>query len=522
MPPCITGLAGAGALGYFADSNGNPRLGLADNPWGLLPNAGRWNGGDWQSTLDDYLAARGAQGFTAVYIDPYGNIINGGVYADGRTWDGVAPFTGGDPGVLNDEFFTRMDYLLAAAAAAGITIFNNIAYNTDMGSGGCLEGKTGTQYTNYGAALAARYAATPNVMWVVGNDYFDSYQTEYAAIKTGLRNGGDTHVFMVHNMPESTGRKGLARTDTGCGTTNLSATVTDAAAAASDVGAQVTGSGIPADSVIISVTPGVSFVMNNQATATATVSLTILNYGLNTGTALSEVNFVYTYDCGYFGIEEAYKEASPIPVIAGDGYFYGSGSNTYDATLDRAARQEVWWALASGARYYNMGSEGIWQWDSGAAAQTTGEYFYTTQAGKIRAAVETLTNWHQLIPDTGSQLVTAGRGTRASAYISGGSGGQYEPAFTNNWVAASRVTDGSLALIYLPAAATITIDQTKMATGWQAKWMDPLTGVTYSGTKGGTYNSGATDGTKPVSNSAGQPDWVLILAQPPYATWAVP
>ena len=171
---------------------------------------------------------------------------------------------------------------------------------------------------------------------------------------------------------------------------------------------------------------------------------------------------VYTYIQTYFGVEYAYTEASPIPVIWGDGYFYQGTGNTYFALYDRAVRQFAWWALSSGARGLNTGSEGIWQWASGALAQVTGEYWFTSVAGLVRAAVEALPGWHKLIPDTSSLLVTAGRGTHATETTSGGGGSQYGEATTDAYVTASRVPDGSLALIYLSHATTITIDQTKM------------------------------------------------------------
>jgi len=56
-----------------------------------------------------------------------------------------------------------------------------------------------------------------------------------------------------------------------------------------------------------------------------------------------------------------------------------------------------------------------------------------------------------------------------------------------------------------------------MAAGYGAKWMDPVTGATTTATVASTYNS-----TAQGNNSAGDPDWVLILASPPYATWTVP
>lgn len=68
-----------------------------------------------------------------------------------------------------------------------------------------------------------------------------------------------------------------ARVDAGCGTTNTSPVVTDAAITAGDVGKPVSGTGIPAGTTIIGVTPGVSFTMSANATATGTVSVTVAN-----------------------------------------------------------------------------------------------------------------------------------------------------------------------------------------------------------------------------------------------------
>ena len=181
-PPVITGLAGGGT-GYFTDQYGNPKLLLADNPWALIPNAGRW-GGTYQTDIDGYCNARGTQGFTAIYLDPLGNTENNGVFADGRTYDGVYPFTAnGTPGDvttsgqvlgLNNPFWLRVDYFIAGCARNGMTAWLNIAYNGpgDFATGGALASLTAAQFAAYGTALAARYATTPNIIWTVGNDYF--------------------------------------------------------------------------------------------------------------------------------------------------------------------------------------------------------------------------------------------------------------------------------------------------------------------------------------------------------------
>lgn len=66
-----------------------------------------------------------------------------------------------------------------------------------------------------------------------------------------------------------------ARTDAGCGTTALSAVVTDSHCVAGDVGQAVSGAGIPGGTTVQSVVPGVSITLSAAATATATVAVTI-------------------------------------------------------------------------------------------------------------------------------------------------------------------------------------------------------------------------------------------------------
>lgn len=67
----------------------------------------------------------------------------------------------------------------------------------------------------------------------------------------------------------------VPRVDAASGTTTGSPTVTDTSAVAFDVGKVVTGAGIPAGTTIISVNPGVGFTMSQNATATASVSVTV-------------------------------------------------------------------------------------------------------------------------------------------------------------------------------------------------------------------------------------------------------
>jgi len=86
--------------------------------------------------------------------------------------------------------------------------------------------------------------------------------------------GGET------NMPGAGGPIPLqtppVRYDTNAGTTSASPTVTDPATIASDVGKGVSGPGIPTGAYILTVTPGVSFTISVNATATASAQTIIV------------------------------------------------------------------------------------------------------------------------------------------------------------------------------------------------------------------------------------------------------
>ena len=447
----ITGLGGTPGPGWFTDNLGNPKLWVATETWGLPIHAGLNSSGNWQGDYDTFFAQRAAQGFTVMMTDPVWASGSFTTYG-GNTWDGLTPLTGGgtDPSTgLNSTFWARIDYMLSSAESQGITVglvVNNVGDDTASGIYGSW---STTEWTEWGTALGNRYKNTPNLIWLIGNDAFSPYSdTVWNAAKSGITGTGDTHLWSAWYNAECT-----SRYDTSANTAEP------------------------------------------------------------WGVSNASFDFCYTYNAGYWAIEYAYLEvadegaASLLPVIWGDGYFSGDSSGQgYDSTLDRAMRQEWWWCLASGARGILGEAENVYPWQSGAAAAVTGDWFFANNAPNIVTAFSGLTGWHKLIPDTGNALVTAGRGTRVTGYTSGGSGGQYEPAFTNSYVAASKTPDGTLAVMYLPAHATITVNQSLLPAGYTATWIDPVSGAKTAATTGSTYNS-----TAKGTNSQGDPDWVLVL-----------
>ena len=99
-----------------------------------------------------------------------------------------------------------------------------------------------------------------------GKVIFNLMQQDAVAMRVVMRLG-----FATAN-PVTALQRGT-RTDAGAGTTSGSKTVTDTHALATDVGAQITGPGIPSGSTVTAASAGVSLTISKNATATATVSV---------------------------------------------------------------------------------------------------------------------------------------------------------------------------------------------------------------------------------------------------------
>jgi len=463
--PFLTQVLGSGSGQYFADQFGRPYMVKWDSLWGLIANAGNSGGATtYQSDMDGYCAARAAQGFNGFLVTTTNTTVTG-PNANGNTWDGVAPFS--SPGVLNNTFWTRVDYLVSTAAAKGLTVVINLAYTYAVfNTGGCLNGWTALQFQNYGAAVGARYATQQNVIWEVGDDYggswvggLNAFDTQFSSLLTGLRGAGGNQLVSVENESEG-------------------------------------GSRYSQDGVV-------TFAW---------------------GVANAQFEWVYSYNAAYSAVEDAYTDpaahsAADICVVKMDGWYDNQwGANTPTESVELFGRKWIWWSLSSGSRGAMYGNGDLYTWpvnalSSGLVSATPGSSYVKPAAlNTAWSSFASLAGWHQLVPDTSSALVTAGRGTRVTAFGNGAGSFSSSTMYVggNTYVTASRTPDSgsgsSLAVIYIPASATITIDQTKIVAGYTATWIDPANGATSAATPGSTFNS-ASNG----ANSAGDHDWVLVL-----------
>ena len=451
--PYITGASADGT--YFTDQYGNPRLLVGEDVWDMVCQAGLWNNGNWQLAMSTYLNQRAAQGFNASEISCFTSPDPGPPNrTDGADWDGVWPFlTTNDPSSgFNNAFWTRRDYFINAAAAVGITPVINLT-TTTAGKTGCLNANwTTQQWTDFGTGVGARYKNFPNILWIVGDDYFGNLDTQLTAMLAAMRAAGDNHLVSIQNYQETT-----SRTDLFDGSTRT------------------------------------------------------------WGTTNAQFSWVYTYNVSYVGIETAKAETPAIPAVWGDGTYTSDGlpGGNHQPQMQRNL---TWWALSSGAAGFSIGNGAVWPWASSSPAAVTvdpNSNFMTAEVGAIATLFSGLTGWQHLQPDTKSLLVTGGRGSKTPPIVSGGGGTAYTGT-TDAYVTASRTPDGSLAVIYMSHATTITIDQSKLGNGYTATWVDPATGATSAGVPGPTFNSGSKG-----TNSAGDADWTLVLQGPP-VLFAVP
>lgn len=458
-PAVITGLSSSGSSGYFVDQYNNPRPAFIDAVWPIAYSAGRAGGANtYQADITTYVSTRSSQGYTGFEC----NLLPNAEYVafTGNNAAGHPPFnTGTDPSSgLNSAYWTVVDYLVTTAASYGMTCFFNMLMGEDVASG--VAGSwTTTQQTAWGNAVASRYLNNKNIIWMVDDDGGignGGGVGELQNILTGIRNAGDTRPIGAENDTETTSR----------------------------------------------------VVMKTLATAAD-------------ATLPPSYNWVYSYNVAYLGVEIAYQESSAIPVLRGDGLYYDSGLTS--GLEDLVQRNHLWWSLCSGSRGYSSGiTDGGWgafassTWSNGLTmggadeSGTAGDYQVNVFPA-VSSYFKSLSGWQKLIPDTGNSFITAGRGTKATAFTEGqGSGTSYQGTTADTYVAGSIAADGSIALIYFSpgVSTTITIDQTKMQNGYTATWVDPCNCTTSSTATGSTY-------TKPASaNSAGgthDHDWVLLL-----------
>lgn len=169
-------------------------------------------------------------------------------------------------------------------------------------------------------------------------------------------------------------------------------------------------------------------------------------------------------------------------------------SNT--VTTPYMVRRNAWWTqLAGSIGIAYGGSSKIWDIGPG-TWQTDVNLPGARQVGYIRQILEPHP-WQKLVPDWNHAAVTSGYGTYGN----------------NDYVTAGKASDGTLLVAYTPNSRTLTINMASLAGPVQAYWYDPSNAQATN--LGNFPNTGSKTFTTPVSNAAGDKDFILLLTSAP-------
>jgi Protein of unknown function (DUF4038)/Putative collagen-binding domain of a collagenase len=253
------------------------------------------------------------------------------------------------------------------------------------------------------------------------------------------------------------------------------------------------------DAVVLAVARGIR---SQDPTHIQTVELNYVN-----SASLDDVRWkavigldaAYTYLPTYAEVLKEYNRKDFLPVFMVEaGYELEQNSSAISPGNPYVLRRQEYWSMLAGATGQFYGNHFTWQFADGwkQNLDTPG----TVQMGYL-VKLFAGRPWSQLVPDQAHKIVTAGYGTFASS-------GNVE---SSNYVTTAATPGGSLALSYLPAGGTITVDMARLAGPVQANWYDPANGR-YSAVTGSPFaNSKAVELAPPGNNADGNPDWVLVL-----------
>lgn len=249
------------------------------------------------------------------------------------------------------------------------------------------------------------------------------------------------------------------------------------------------------DAVALAVARGI------KATDPAALQTVELNYFVSSSLddarwkGISGIDSAYTYFATYNEVLKDHADANRQPVVM----LEASYEFEHDYTGSETLRREEYWTALSGAAGQFYGNKYTWQflpdWQSNLDTPGSVQMGYLTSLLSQR-------RWYALVPDTNHQLITSGYGTYGTPDTD---------VNASDYVTAARTPDGSLALAYLPAMNSVSVDLSQMSGPVDAQWFDPSSGV-YSAATGSPFaNTGTTTLTPPGPNADGDGDWVLLL-----------
>ena len=214
---------------------------------------------------------------------------------------------------------------------------------------------------------------------------------------------------------------------------------------------------------------------------------------------LIKLDSAYTYFPTYAEVLKEYNRRNHIPVFMGEaGYEFEQLTGTISSGTPENLRRQEYWSILSGACGQFYGNHYTWQF-----AEGWKQHLDTPGSFQIRFLARLFKGrpWYRLVPDQRHRVVTSGYGTFE----------REGNVASSSYVTTAATPDGKLAIAYLPAGGTVTVNMGHLAGRVKARWYDPSRG-TYSAVSGSPFrNSGDVRLSTPGTNADGDTDWVLVL-----------
>jgi hypothetical protein len=177
---------------YLVDQNNAPFLMVGDSPQAMFANL----------SIDDaelFIANRQKYGFNTLWVNLLCNDKTG-CKPDGTTYDNIPPFTTpGDLSTPNEAYFSRVDQMVNIAADYGMLVLLDPIETA--GWLGVLKANGQDNGYAFGRYLGQRYANSPNIIWMSGNDFQSWHDpaddAAALAVARGIRDADTGHLQTV-------------------------------------------------------------------------------------------------------------------------------------------------------------------------------------------------------------------------------------------------------------------------------------------------------------------------------------
>jgi hypothetical protein len=212
-----------------------------------------------------------------------------------------------------------------------------------------------------------------------------------------------------------------------------------------------------------------------------------------------KLSAAYTYFPTYAQVLKEYNRKPPLPVFMVEaGYEFEQNTSWISKGDPEILRRQEYWSILSGATGQFYGNRYTWPFADGWK-----DHLNTRGSVQIGYLVKLFSGrrWFRLIPDQAHRLVTAGYGKFSTSGNVGSS----------NYVTTAATRDGTLAISYLPAGGTVTIDIARLAGRVRARWYDPASGKYIPVSSSPFPNSRKVHLAAPGKNADGDRDWLLVL-----------